>query len=1079
MNAGLYWSCDRWELSVAATAAFVDTNSGNGAELCGGYAESSYQSGAAATTSGFKISAQSRYKRLSGGVPECEYALSIGGVVVHTTVASGWESAPTARLELDDVRVYVRILAGVYVWEIRWSALRFYAQSSMVYSSGAALHYGPLALLTPASIPLIGIPPRVGAAASLSLQPAEDGAAIPGFGVFENSVTAAVTSGGFRWKVGSTWFAPAVTLSVEAVPSAGCSLAAPSVACTASNAGTCEAWARWQQPTANTREWDVAASSFVPIPQYSRSVARLGPDYAALVYRGGQPKAERTATIVCDVYTGGTSTTATAELSPARSEFLANVGSAPHSIEDNFSDPVYGGYSFARTLYLSDTLGLTDSTSVSGGAPVVNQPSDVLPYLLVGSGAYEAQLARYVNTVCSPHWSYFLWFPPDVADGDLQPYEWPVFGERANPSLYWFWIRQQWAYHPSLPGGENTLRRQDVMLEPMQDGQLFGYVSAVLGIDSHWWGVSRFQADRFEPPATLEIGTAARWSAVDASLSVGSSVAVTLGPGKSSAVVDVDLMAFGTAPWFAAAVAESFEVDWSGFSSVSVSLVGWDGSEVSLGSTPDTYDWPGGLDSQWYAGSWARDFGFPQFAGQDTGIDTHADGRSAAWMLDPERVAAFQLLPHRNAKTLRFEVATASPGGSGTIELPVLHLVSDRPYVVPETAQTCALLWPDGPGVRFGCWQWPMAEPMVPLPADAYRSPTVWDYLCWRRAAVEGIDPLSGVDAEIANRYDAVEGQSRSLVAAGTLASIVRQDAEASAVLINSLAECPPALMCPRFDRDDELVETGTTPILKTWSYCCQRRFLVSQASEAEQADPGGTPITADSALISVDGWHVHDHALALDNEEGPTYPIGWDGERRALASPWHGYFCATGASDVGGSPTYDVSLTQVHARLIALDGVNVSGSVGLSNSVPVAFGDVPQKISGAWVRLCWDSRGPLQRRLAVTEDAGDVALWWSGSEGEWTMAISVGSGSYPCVCVDPFGGTIYVYWCSGGGIQGAIYDPEFNLLAGPFEAVATADEGGIDAAVSVGANGAVRVGLIYSVSGVVTMDWSETGFSS
>lgn len=1021
MNAGLYWSCDRWEQSVNATAAYVISDGANGVELCGGYAESSYQSGAAATTSGFKISAQSRYRLVSGGSAECEYAISIGGILIHTTVVPGWQATPTARLELDDLRVYVRIIAGIYAWEVRWSALRFYAQNSLVYSSGLAWHYGSLGLLTPASIPLIGIPPRVGATASLSLQPAEDGPAFPGLGTFEHSATAAITAGGYRWLIGSTWHAPAVTLSVEAVPAAGCALAAPSVACTATNAGTAQAWARWEQTSPTSRDWDVASSSFVPIPQYTRSVARLGPDYAALVYRGGFPQAQRTASIVCDAYTGGTATNASTELSPARSEFLANVGSAAHAIEDPFGDSIFGGYTFARTFYLSDASGLVSDSAVSGGAPSVNQPSDVLPYLTVGSGAAEANLARYVNTTCSPHWSLFLWFPPDVAEGDLQAYEWPVFGERANPSVYWLWGRQQWAYHPSLPGGENTQRRHDVMLEPMQDGQLFGYVSAVFGQDSHWWGVSRFGVDALasETNKTKTYDDPTIWSVADGSIVHGANMAVTADPGESTVVLECDLLSISGEPWCYSAFAEEFALEWAGgdIASVTVELVGWDGSVAELASEgagphSDSYSWPTTRPAKRYVGSWAREFGWLPFVGRDRGVDLLGDGYSLPSMLDPDRNSIYQLLPTRTAATLRFTITLSTPGASFDLEYPVLTQFTNVPQVVPETPQVADLLYPSGGGARFGAWEFPTALPVVPDASAAYRSPTVYDWFCFRNLVYEGRDPLTDMAARLAQTFDPQEGQGVNDAASGTMAVAVRNGASASMVLINGLAECPPALMCPNWERNTGLAETGTTPILKTWSYCCQRRFVVSQTETVGHFDPDGvTEITGASALLTQTGWNIRDHALAVDNDEGPTYPVMWGGEKKALASPWHGYFVSTGAETRGG----DVASAADHRFGLLYDARVDGDGVWCRRYEIGGIDDEFQAVVSPDVSAAGIAVLPSGEVCIAYADDGDVSRVLSYDQGKnWSAPVAVGSGTEVAVCADERTGWLFYAYHDG-----------------------------------------------------------------
>lgn len=1075
MVGGLYWSVDRYVL--LAEGAVTATRSGTAAGCRGGV---EVETTCAALLSGAESRAIFAYARTtelsSGDVTSWGWEIPDLSENWFTTSA-GFQASPSIRVELDDLRVFVTTTLGLYHWRVTFSEARLYGQGSLIRTLASATVDGPLGLLTPASIPLIGIPPRVAAHASFNPAPPLWTSA-DGLTTFAYTVDAAVTAGGWKYLIGSDWYEPSVLVSVEAVPALGCGVSptTPTVGGTTSAGLTASANAIYSQPATDHLIYETTSASVWAIPNLARSVERLGPEYAALVYRGALPSTKRTASAIC--YTGyppsGVTTTATSETAvhSNRDEILSMVGDAVHALEDTFGDDLYAPYEIDATRSDWDLTGQYAAKTIRsqfGVEQVADTTGNTFAYL-----RYTASdLAWYVSTICSPHWSLILWFPDESSS------LWPVFGETATPASYWFWQRQQFLSHPALPEDENLERRADVMLEPLDESGLCGYVSSmVYPQDVSWWGVSRFQRRNLvSTSGSVVPSDSSLWSADGGSLAHGAAITVTADPSESVVTVDLDLLSFTALPYGAMMLARRFGVSWSGaaVASASVSLVGWDDAETVLGTTPATYDWPASLAISKYAGTWGQEFGYLAFLTRDTGVDSSPSGISASLFSDARTSAFPRLLRARSARYLRFFFTLTSPGASATLAYPTVTPWTTAPTVVPETAQVGDLLWADGPGGRFGSLSFDTDAPHAASVRDPWRVPKVWDWLCWDNVFLRGLAPETDAATRIAALYDPNEGSTPEDVEAHTLAVPVTKNGSSSVLLVNSWAECPPSIGCPNRDRGDDLAETGTDSLLKTWSYCSRRRFLSSNSEALEQTDPlTDTPIGATSALFAVSGWHVGDHDLRLDDSEGPTYPI-LAGHRLALASPWHGYFAVVFDRVGSGNPFYDVGPGIEHAW-----GYEEAGAWyvedGRGNVLPIPWDRLAQKMTADWVRIARERASREGRRFMIVSDAGTVDLYWATDRsGRWTLATTLGSGSYPTVCSDP-DGTIYCYWIDGTDLKGKILDPRFNTLKGPFTAKTGVDAGGIDCFVSRGPLGSSRVGLVWSEGGVAKIDFSDTG---
>jgi hypothetical protein len=86
----------------------------------------------------------------------------------------------------------------------------------------------------------------------------------------------------------------------------------------------------------------------------------------------------------------------------------------------------------------------------------------------------------------SPGWLMCPWFPPNTASSSIR---WDLLGADSDID-YWFKVRQQYGYHPSLPSGENTLHRINVESDLINQNALNGVTLAAFDLPC-WWGLSR------------------------------------------------------------------------------------------------------------------------------------------------------------------------------------------------------------------------------------------------------------------------------------------------------------------------------------------------------------------------------------------------------------------------------------------------------------------------------------------------------------------------------------------------------------------------------------------------------------
>jgi len=781
MEAGLVLDWSRLEVGV--TGSFTKSLSGahGSTTLNGGAVSRTYFADNLADWDPGIVATVSWEHDVTLGTDTVTYEMSVPALgISDSTTASGTSGSSLIRFV--DFKVYVK---SDQTWLATWSDIEWYVDGGLQSSFGSGSLVSPY--LTPAGVPLFGLPAEVSALAYMDPSPVAGA-------VIDADITSDVQAqavGGWRFYNGTAYVSPSVNVLLPSVGSHGgscaCDPTAPSLSGDDSFSLTANAReqlvsvkgsvTRYVCETCppggvslgdaetdvheSTTVYEKNSSHIVGIPDLPKSIERLGgADSYALWFRLGLPATYAQWSSACETEVGGggagsSSASGLVARHPRRSSVLSAVGEAVHALETTFSDATY-----APAGWNAEKWSATESflvTVVEPGCDMpgpgppepheqcwddaaafcqviqsVSFPAVVESYPTVADMApvfsHAHERARYANTVAAPHWSILLWFPPDET-GVTKSYEWTVDGARANPSDYWLPVRTQYCKHPSLPSSENVLRRTSIVAEPLMSGALDGWVeSNLLGQLSSWVGVSRFQPMSYALPSTYTYGSGSSglWSATDCVLTHGASVTVNPDAGKYDVSFDLDLASFTTEPYLFPQVAHKIKAEWTttNVSSMSVYLVNPHGDKVLLtSSTP-----AGALlrpqgEDTKYAGSWGQDFG--NGAVSDTGTDQTAAGESATVCASDERAPAFQLLRGWGAAKLRYELTVDDPDVDVTVSYPVLYAPTDYARTLAENGNWHCMVWDSGPGVRFGQWSWHDGTSLLSSPTVL---PIGWPY---------------------------------------------------------------------------------------------------------------------------------------------------------------------------------------------------------------------------------------------------------------------------------------------------------------------------------------------------------------
>ena len=461
----------------------------------------------------------------------------------------------------------------------------------------------------------------------------------------------------------------------------------------------------------------------------------------------------------------------------------------------------------------------------------------------------------------------------------------------------------------------------------------------------------------------------------------------------------------------------------------------------------------------------------------DTGSDVTGDGISAATMADNIRVFDFEMLPGREAQKLVFEITPIDPDADVVLTYPRFLRPLGHPCEIWENAQVIDLLWPSGPGLRWGNWIWYDPDAgfqKPPLVAGLGYKSSIIDGLAFKRVFFGGIDAEDDLTAELSSLYDAYEGQSVAVVDKFGLSFLLPKGGLdiVRLALVNSFSEFPPLACFPVKARNtSSWLQTGAYA-QEVWDYAQEARYL-SGPTDLHLFDGSDAQVSSASGIICT-GWKINQYSPALDNTE-----TGWHVKAGATAigtvRPWHGFFGIYGAPPVTGgtSPSYDVGHGNRHVRAYVGDAIITGYRANHSDWV-----DTDTGIAGdePCIRIDRDSKTQLVYLWYHDTATDTIIRVISSDEGRsWSMATTVGSGKQPAAVIGR-NGVQYVYWVDGTDVKGTLASRTGSTMVATFVAVSGVDDDGIAVDEWVDSQGVHHIRLLVVIGGTLTQYDSVDG---
>lgn len=745
-------------------------------------------------------------------------------------------------------------------------------------------------------------------------------------------------------------------------------------------------------------ETQSATRSFRLLPDLTRIIKRMQPEYRALWFRGSFPQVSSSGGRTCadgtiEVLTDLSDT----EVFPAYgssvdpsswvdgdglpigqvigpgSEFLACVGDDPHIIEDPLSQIIYApnGVSHGKAHSVTYTakqpaftcpcpppgwgitpcaglgvitFGFSCSIHFHNSYDNINQLETVsygFPSSVGSNDGYQTHAdpeARYCSIWGSPLWQYFLWREDWDADGGSELW-----------SEYWGRIKEQWLYNGALPTIEQRRTRNSIIISPLEDDNGNTPFLDTFASGLRWLGVSRWTTDSqgLLSELTLNVDSPGEWIPTRCTPSFDSSGVVLTFTGGSP-YIDLLMSSWTNAPFLLLNLSKQLQVVWDSgnVSSIKISTVSYDGTVTDLGTTQTTYDLSG--KQHHYAGSWYRDSGAGVLT--DIGLDTRTDGISSSVYSDPSGTLAAQLGSGKTFKAIRFTIVPVDLGSNVRLHWPRFVFENTHPQVWWENSKSSSWLWADGPGLRRGDWTFfdPFIGFMVPPEISGPETPSsIIDWLAFKRCVLAGVHPESGLIAgqslptELTTLYDTYEGQSEAVVDKFSLAPVLPSGTGGviRAALINSFREVPPLACFPQRDRDPLTWLPTGDPAQVVYDWSQEPRYLISSAEgPGKLRDFSGTEIGTFLPDIDVaSGWRVWKFSPVLDNNES-LWQI-YQGDIFAHVRPWHGWAWIQGTVSFTGKRPWNTygRIPDYHRAYQSSEGIKIvhGGSVVKSLTSP------------------------------------------------------------------------------------------------------------------------------------------------
>ena len=992
---------------------------------------------------------------------------------IDETVTALGTGSPESRVILRDVVLIEDIGAN---WKLTVDEVEWYVDGVSQWVRGPYSYTSSMPS-TPATIPVFGIPPKISGGANFSTtfsRSCTSGISEP----FVSNEAEGTVLGGWRWKIGGAYV----------IPDCNCLCTSPDIS--APNIYEIELNNyNYQDNNGVTKNFNSHGGYVYAWPTADKSVERLNADYEALIYRAALPgvplrTVESGSDLDCDNEGTSYSTTTYTATLPELTEFLQTVGSSVATIEDPFSYPTYAPFEHVSEVATATTTGVvTDVVNSSFGLYLTGTAA--MP------NAYEHPnlQAMYANSWAAPHWSFCPWFPPDTASDAIR---WNLDGALNSPTSYWYALRQQHIQHPSLPSGENTLRRVNVVAEPIDQNGIYGlWWLSLIGLPCQW-GTNCFtvETESFPTSFTTNSTSATRFTFPSGTGTVGASVQLTTGNN-----IEFDLASYTVYPMMATTLSDRISVTWSDANIATVKLfaVGSDGSEVQIGPTAGvvsaaSYRIPFGNSLKW-ATSAGIEFGAGELTDNytpDAGVS--ADDVTVATLADNERVSSFGLLPGYSPVKIRIEIARAGVyTGAVTIQHPTFY---QAPWtdakVFHESGSVGTVLFKTGPMVRVGALRFfdyatdtILSSPLVQDPVGY--TTTIGDMWCFENCFLRGLDAQDSLGTRMAAEYETYElpdtedlwrePENSSLT---SISGVFPSAARPRLWYLNTFRNLPPTSVTMRKKRDATLAESGAYGQY-TYTDIGYKHPHIVPGNTVQQLNNGGTDHLA--LETSVDGWTVQSFSEAVTNNEAEDWMYRWSGVDWFEMRPWRGQVFMGMASEEAGEPlTYDVLQNLRHCL-----GYIKSGTAWLSHSEsnsPYSWVDIDTGETADYFDIAYhDGSGALYLSIV---DAGAITLYKTSDEGgTLTTVMTLGSGDYSAMEWTP-NNLLYAYRLdSGGTLYGRVLDAAGNTIVSETATNLTGlDQAPFNVRVSVNSSQKQVIGATYKLGGNRLFKTAPDGFT-
>jgi len=1010
------------------------------------------------------------------------YELNIGDLGISETRTVGSSGSLHSSVLFEGLELYCT-LGGL--WTLKIGSIQWYIDG-VVDTTFGPFDFDGSYPCCPSSVPIIGIPPLIQGGAGFSPE-YSDGCTGGVETTYESNTATAEILGGWRIKFGADWFnAPIDLPSTDWISATDCYNITLNMKDFQSRNGL-----------TTVKETDGAYA--YAWPNMDKSLQRLNSDYETLVVRTHLPGWAVRTTAISGTYNcagdGTPSTTITDDyVYPVTSTLLSGVTSTPHVIETEITrnTPAPYGETHTATTYTSTGWTQTNDSSILG--PVYTSFVSV-PGLL----AHPEWIGTFWNTWFHPHWSYVLWFPPDTASSSVR---WNLLGADSDID-YWTQLFQQHITHPSLPSGENTLRRVNVDLEPAAQNGNYGLASSLADTPC-WWGAPRFTVEEevFPTSFVTDSTSSTRFTFKNGGGAGTGSVGANIVIDSGSDAVEFDLTSFTVYPFMTTTLADRLKAVWSDTNIATVKLfsIGVDGTSKQIGPTAgvvsDTiYRIPFG-DSEKWATSAGADFGAGYLTDDytpDAGVS--ADDITPATLADEERISSFNLLPGYSPAKIRIEITRAGVyTGAVTLGHPTFYMA---PWVdakaFHESGLVSTILFKSGPMVRYGALGFydyaldVILSTPVPIASVANKT-TIGDLWCWENVFLRGLAATTGLltrmELEFVEDEEFPAGVTKHLwrysdgenIFIDSLSGVFNSAIGPRLWYLSTRRCLPPLSMMPEKARS-----TGTgwvadgDPELQGCSEISNKQPHIV---------PGNTPPYLIHASVdhlenatAVDGWTVRTFSGAVDNNESQDWMFNWSGVDWFEMRPWRGQaFVGMATADDGDPLTYDV-LKNIRHCVGYLKTGTAWLSISSTNS-PYTWTDIDTAQTADYFDIAYhDGSGAL---LLSVVDGGAITLYKTVDEGDTlTSIMTLGSGDFSAIEWTP-NNLLYAYRLdSGGTLYGRVLDAQYNTVVSETATNLTGlDQKAFDIRVSVNSNQKQVIGVTYQIGGVRLFKTATDGFT-